>query len=232
MADPRGRILVVDDEAMVAGVLVDYFQDQGFEVSTAEGGIQALSKLAKAPADVVLLDVRMPEMDGIEVLRRIRASHPRVGVLMMTGNDDTALAEKAIALGAFDFVLKPFDFEYIGRCVYKMMATRAPAEEQAEAGLQAASSTHGLVYDLGLQVFRATRTMSPEARAFLAPALEGAALTAIQRSMGGEKSEVIRALNQVRMLIRFCRDLGDLSDDAHRHLESWVVKARRSVGLA
>jgi two-component system response regulator (stage 0 sporulation protein F) len=232
MADPRGKILVVDDEPMVAGLLVEYFHEQGFEMLTAAGGMEALSKLEKHRPNVVLLDARMPQMDGIEVLRKIRERHPQVGVLMMTGHDDVALAQKAIGLGAFDFVLKPFDFDYISRCVYKMMTAGAPAEEQADASLAAASLTYGLVYDLALEVFKATRKFSPEARASLAPALEDAALAAIQRSVGSEKPEVIRALNQIRTLIRFSRDLGDLSDDAHRHLESWVVKARRSVGLA
>ena len=68
------KILVVDDEVEIVRVLVDYLTEQGYEVTTAHGGIEALAKLDSEKPQIVLLDVRMPGIDGIEVLRRIRAS--------------------------------------------------------------------------------------------------------------------------------------------------------------
>lgn len=62
--------------------------------------------------------------------------------------------------------------------------------------------------------------------------LEQAALTAMQRGAGGEKHDVVRALNQIRTMLRFAKDLGDIADDGHRRLEASVAKARRSVGLS
>lgn len=231
----KATILVVDDEAAVGQLLSEFFTNKGYEVICALGGLEGLSKLEKHRPEVVLLDVRMPDMDGITVLRRIREANPWVGVLMMSGNTDAEAAKETLALGAFDYVLKPFDFEYLDRAVHKMLMSGAPAAAETP-GLQSTEATpepsqHGLLYDLAIEVFKATRAMGSEARSTLGPALEAAALTAVQRGVSGEKAEVIRALNHLRMLVRFARDLGDFSDPVHRHIETQIVKARRSIGL-
>jgi DNA-binding response OmpR family regulator len=230
----KGTILVVDDEVAVGRVLTDFFTPKGYEVLCAQGGLEGLSKLEKHRPDVILLDVRMPELDGITVLRRIREANPWVGVLMMSGNTDTEAAKETLQLGAFDYVLKPFDFEYLDRAVHKMLTASSPAD--TTPGLESVAvapepSQHGLLYDLAIEVFKATRAMATEARSTLVPALEAAALAAVQKGVAGEKAEVIRALNHLRMLVRFARDLGDFSDAVHRHLEAQIVTARRSVGL-
>ena len=233
MAD-KSKILVVDDEPSVTEVLTEFFTSKGYEVISASGGIEGLSKAEKHRPDVILLDVRMPDMDGITVLRRIREVNPWVGILMMSGNTDTEAAKETLQLGAFDYILKPFDFDYLDRAVHKMLTAAAPADavpglESAAAALEA--SPHGLLYDLALEVFKSTRAMTSESRASLGTALETAALGAVQKGVSGEKQEVIRSLNHLRMLVRFARDLDDISDDVHRHLEAQIVKARRSIGL-
>ena len=227
----KGIILVVDDEPPVGQLLADFFTPRGYEVVCALGGLEGLSKLEKHRPDVILLDVRMPDMDGITVLRRIREVNPGVGVLMMSGNTDTDAAKETLQLGAFDYVLKPFDFDYLDRAVHKMLsAASTPGLESAAAAPE--PSQHGLLYDLAIEVFKATRAMGTEgARTTLTPALEAAALAAVQKGVVGEKSEVIRALNHLRMLIRFARDLGDFSDSVHRHLEAQIVVARRTAGV-
>ena len=73
--------------------------------------------------------------------------------------------------------------------------------------------------------------MTSESRASLGTALESAALGAVQKGVSGEKQEVIRSLNHLRMLLRFARDLNDIPDDVHRDLEAKIVRARRSIGL-
>jgi DNA-binding response OmpR family regulator len=231
----KATILVVDDEAAVGQLLSEFLTPKGYEVICALGGLEGLSKLDKHRPEVVLLDVRMPDMDGITVLRRIREVNPWVGVLMMSGNTDTEAAKETLALGAFDYVLKPFDFEYLDRAIHKMLTSSAPVAAETP-GLPASETTpepsqHGLLYDLAIEVFKATRAMGSEARSTLGPALEAAALTAVQKGVSGEKAEVIRALNHLRMLVRFARDLGDFSDPVHRHIETQIVKARRSAGL-
>jgi hypothetical protein len=105
--------------------------------------------------------------------------------------------------------------------------THASPAEQAPP-----PSAHGLIYDLAVEVFLVTRSLTPEHRGTLAAAVESVALTAAQRSIAGDKQEVIDALTQLRMLIRFALDVGDISDEAHRHLELSLVRARRSLGLS
>jgi CheY-like chemotaxis protein len=233
MDGKRGRILVVDDEPPVAQLLFDFLTEHGFEVVCAHSGVQALAQLARAPFDVVLLDMRMPEMDGIEVLKRIREHYPRVGVLMISANDDAEVAKRTVALGAFDYTLKPIDFAYISRAIDKMLAAAQPVAQPGPAAPAAPppTSTHGLLYDLALEIFRATRGLPPTARESIGLPLEQTALGAVQRGLGGEKAEIVRALNQLRTLLRFGRDLGDFTDEQHRRLEGLVARARRALGL-
>ncbi len=114
---PLGRILVVDDEAPVREVLSEYFTTQGYAVDTAASGNEALAAIRRARPDLVLLDIRMPGIDGVEVLRRIREADDGVAVIMVTANEDVVLARETLKLGAFDYVAKPFDFSYLDRAV-------------------------------------------------------------------------------------------------------------------
>ncbi len=233
MSESRGKILVVDDELNVAQMLAEYLTEQGYQVVTAHGGIEALTKIDLEKPQVILLDIRMPEMDGVEVLRRIRSFDTEVGILMISANDDVELAKQTIAMGAFDYTLKPVDFAYLSRAVDTMMArSPAPPPPAAEDAGAATPSAHNLLYDLALDIFRTARALSPVARESLGRELEQAALAALQRGAGGEKQEVVRALNQIRTLLRFAKDLGDVADDAHRVLEAAVARARRSIGLS
>ena len=227
----RGKVLVIDDEPSIVDLFTEYLNGQGFDVISAGGGEEGLDRLRLDGPDIVLLDMRMPGLDGLETLRRIRKINMGVPVLMISGNDDIAAAKEAIALGAFDYTLKPVDFNYLGRALDKMLAS-APSSEPGLAQAEVtAGSTHGLLYDLALEVFRTTRTLSSSARESLAPALESAALSLVQRG-GGDKAESVRALNVIRSLLRFAKDLGDITDETHRSIESHLAKARRSVGLS
>src|SRR5262245_65698524 len=110
-----GRILVVDDEAPVREVLTEYFSTEGYAVEAAGSGVEALTAVRNGRADLVLLDVRMPGLDGVQVLRRIREIDDRVTVIMVTANEDVGLAKETIKGGAFDSVAKAFGFERLGR---------------------------------------------------------------------------------------------------------------------
>jgi hypothetical protein len=133
-----------------------------------------------------------------------------------------------------DYLLKPIDFDYLARAIEKALAASAPGVDYADTPIAPTgpSSNSGLLYTLALEVFRSTRPMSPEARASVGSALEQAALAAMQRGVSGEKAEVIRALNQVRNMIRFAQDLGDISAETAGGLDEHMVRARRSVGLS
>ena len=233
MASNAALILIVDDQPEVGAVLEEYFAGRGFAVVLAEGGLDALAKVAEYRPAMVLLDVRMPDLDGVEVLRRLRQIGPEPPVLMMSGNDDIGVAQRALALGAVDYVLKPFDFDHIDRVVHKTLSASElqPATPAAPAEPSSAlppASPHGLLYDLAIEIFLATRQFRPEARGALSSALEAAALVVMQKGTASEQPEMVKVLYQLRMLIRFARDLGDLTDEQHRILEAHLVRARRA----
>ena len=95
----------------------DFLSSKGYDVSVAEGGRDALRQLDSSPADVVLLDVAMPDMDGLETLKRIVSAHPNVPVIMVTGNADIEITSKVLQLGAADYVPKPFDLDYLDQAI-------------------------------------------------------------------------------------------------------------------
>lgn len=232
MAETRGRILIVDDEVEMGQLLAEYLTEQGYHAVTAHSGIEALAKLDLEKPQVILLDVRMPGMDGVEVLRRIRSFNAQVGILMLSANDDLDLAKQTIEMGAFDYALKPVDFDYLSRAVEKMMVRSAAEPTGIAAGTgEPTSSEHNLLYDLALEIFRTTRALPPAGREVLGRMLEQAAMAAMQRG-ASEKQDAIRALNQIRTLLRFAKDLGDIGDEAHRRLDARVAKGRRSLGLS
>ena len=116
------RILVVDDEAHVRDVLKDFLERKGYVVSTASDGAEALSAVQKEKPQLVLLDVRMPGMDGLEALRRIRAADGTVGVIMLTAVHDEAIAREAMRSDAYDYVTKPVSLRYLELAVLTRLA--------------------------------------------------------------------------------------------------------------
>ena len=120
-----GRVLVVDDELEVRLVLGEFLTGRGYDVTVADSGVAALAVLDKAAPDVVLLDVAMPELDGIETLKRIVALHPNMPVIMVTANADVEITSKLLALGASDYIPKPFDLDYLDQAItIQVSATR------------------------------------------------------------------------------------------------------------
>ena len=230
VATYRARILVVDDERAIVALLEDYLRIQGFDVVTANSGTEALARLEEGRPDVILLDMRMPEMDGIETLKRIVARVPGVGVLMISGNDDLLLAKEAIALGAFDYILKPIDFGYLDRALEKMACLDAPAVPAGAEAIGLSTDPRPVSpYDLSLEVCRMTRAMSREARLSVGLRMERIALGLVQQGWGGDRRTLLRRLKEMRSLLRFAKDLGDITDDVHRRVETCLVRLRRAL---
>ena len=103
------RILVVDDEESLRLSLKFKLKSAGFEVETAIDGEEALEKLKAKPADVVLLDINMPRMSGIEALTIIRQTYPQTEAIMLTGFADFSTAIECLKIGAKDYLVKPVD---------------------------------------------------------------------------------------------------------------------------
>jgi len=112
-----GRVLVVDDEPEVRQLLHEFLSSRGYDVTMADGGGIAIEAADKDCPDVVLLDVAMPGMDGVETLKRIMALKRAVSVIMVTANADIAVTSKLLAMGAVDYIPKPFDLEYLDQSV-------------------------------------------------------------------------------------------------------------------
>jgi DNA-binding NtrC family response regulator len=118
MTDPRSA-LVIDDDESIRRVIEFNLQEDGYVVRTAANGADGLEVLLSQPVDVVLSDVRMPEMDGLELLARIVAMRSDVPVIMLTAHGSIDTAVEAMKLGAFDFLTKPFDRAHLKRVVAK-----------------------------------------------------------------------------------------------------------------
>src|SRR5512140_1144890 len=99
-----GKILVVDDEAEVVRLLQDFLTSKGYEVSTALNGVAALARVKETKPDIVLLDIMMPGIGGIDTLKEIKRIDPTIAVIMVTAVVDEELANRAVKLGAFDYI--------------------------------------------------------------------------------------------------------------------------------
>jgi DNA-binding NtrC family response regulator len=108
MSDKR-KVLVVDDEDALRTVLSGELTSEGYDVGTAADGDDAISTLQKQAFDLILLDIKMPRMNGFEVLKFVKEKHPETKVVMLTGFADLKNAIESKKLGAEDFVSKPYD---------------------------------------------------------------------------------------------------------------------------
>ncbi len=116
------RILVVDDEKLIRWSVGERLQRDGYEVISAESGEQALELVAANAPDVMLLDVRLPGIDGLATLQRALALHPDVSVLMMSAHSTVDIAVEAMKHGAVDFLVKPFPFQSLDAAVQRALA--------------------------------------------------------------------------------------------------------------
>ncbi len=118
------KILVIDDEPDFCHLFASVLTEMGHEVSTAVGGRQGLVQTRENPPDIVFLDVKMPEMGGLECLRRLRKSKRKFVVVVMTGYGDIKSAREALRLGADEYICKPFDLDDLKQLVDELV--RAP----------------------------------------------------------------------------------------------------------
>ena len=123
------RILLVDDEVDFVEMLSLRLNEVGERVTPAYSGRESLEILEQKNIDVVILDIRMPGMDGIETLREIKKRFPLVEVMMLTGHGTTETAVEGMKLGAFDYLMKPADFDEL---LLKLEKARKRKDEQEE----------------------------------------------------------------------------------------------------
>jgi len=104
-------ILVVDDEQSICQALTGILSDEGYEVITAFNASQAIKKVNEELPDLVLLDIWLPDIDGLTVLKEIKKQYPQLPVVMISGHGNVETAVKAMKLGAYDFIEKPLSWE-------------------------------------------------------------------------------------------------------------------------
>lgn len=129
-------ILIVEDDALLARLVSDMLSRDGHDVRVASDGAEAIAEAAKAPPDLLLLDVNLPDSDGIEICRRVRATEAadrRATIVMVTGRHDTAAKLLAFSVGADDYLVKPIDVAELRSRVARWVAARG---EQADLVLR------------------------------------------------------------------------------------------------
>ncbi|MGA8281760.1 MAG: response regulator, partial [Desulfobacterales bacterium] len=109
--EKKMRIMVVDDEERFLASTKKLLEKKGYTVETAAGGAEALDKLIMVQPHVIILDVKMPGMDGIETLKEIKARFPLIEVIMLTGHGTVESAVTGLKSGAFDYLIKPIDVD-------------------------------------------------------------------------------------------------------------------------
>ncbi len=121
----KPSILVVDDELLIRDLLYDFFSGQGWNISVAENGEKALDIINANKIDLVLSDIRMPEMDGLTLTSRVKESHPEIPVVLMTGFPSVDTAVNALRSKVEDYVIKPFNINQL----YKLVESKLRSNE-------------------------------------------------------------------------------------------------------
>ncbi len=112
------KILVVDDEPVIVNLLKKFLEKKNYDVVTASNGMEAIEKVKGEKPKVVLLDIYMPGKSGLEVLKEIKQYDKKIGVIMVTAVTDEAVGRNALDLGAFDYIIKPFDLDYLEKVLW------------------------------------------------------------------------------------------------------------------
>ncbi len=113
MSDKKPNVLVIDDDPQIRSLLEQLLKGKGCSVTSCASAQEGLSVLYSTGIELVLLDICMPETDGVEMLKKIKSITSDTRVIMITGLGDIGTAEECMKLGATDFITKPFDFEYL-----------------------------------------------------------------------------------------------------------------------
>ncbi|KPA18141.1 response regulator receiver protein [Candidatus Magnetomorum sp. HK-1] len=129
------KIMLVDDEKRFLETTAKLLNKKGMDVITAESGVKALEVLILNDIHIVILDVKMPGMDGIETLKKIKANFPLVEVIMLTGHGTMDSAIDGLKAGASDYLIKPAEIDELIRCVKKAFEKRQAMDEKIRMAL-------------------------------------------------------------------------------------------------
>ena len=128
---PDGRILIADDEDSLRWVLEKGFRGAGYQVTAVKDGTAALREVQDGPFDLILLDIRMPGIDGLSLLKQVRAGRPDAQVVIMTAHGTMETAVAAMQDGAYDYLAKPFDLDEALLLAERALTARRLTREEA-----------------------------------------------------------------------------------------------------
>lgn len=131
--DDAPRVLIVDDEEELVSALEERLRLRGFTARGVTTGAEALAFLDHEPCDVVLLDVKMPGLGGLEVIRRIKAARPNVEVILLTGHGSAVSVQQGMEAGAFDYLMKPVKIDDLAHTLRAAGARRQAARREEGA---------------------------------------------------------------------------------------------------
>jgi signal transduction histidine kinase/CheY-like chemotaxis protein len=144
------KILVVDDEEIMLKLACDALRSQGHQVIGASGAFEALDKLKQEKFDFILTDIKMPEMNGLELIEAAHQVNPSMGAIFMTGYASLDTAKKAIQEGAYDYILKPFDLQEIRSAVSRAVQKRSQSlEDGRKSGISQLYDMNRILYTAG-----------------------------------------------------------------------------------
>jgi len=144
------KFIVVDDEEIVLSLVRDALEDAGYIIELANGSREALEKIGKEYFDFILTDIRMPDCDGIELVRKAKKINPTLGVIFMTGYANLNTAKDAIKEGAYDYIMKPFELKEMRQAVNNAIAKKQKDTEKALSNeLNRISDLNQLMYTVG-----------------------------------------------------------------------------------
>lgn len=144
------KILVVDDEEIMLKLACDALRSQGHQVSGASRALEALDKLKQEKFDFILTDIKMPEMDGMELIQAAHQIDPSMGAIFMTGYASLDSAKRAIQEGAYDYILKPFDLQEIRSAVARAIQKKSQSlEDGRRKGLSQLFDLNRILYTAG-----------------------------------------------------------------------------------
>jgi len=182
------KILVVDDEPSIRFSLAELLDEAGHEVREAPHAPAALALLDEAPADLVISDLTMPAMDGLQLLDEVRSRHPGSLVVLMTAHGDERTAVRALKDGAYDYVPKPFDNEEIRALVRRAREVLALRAENARLRQELAGELHGLIGESAAirDVARVVRRAAPTDATVLLTGESGTGKEVVARALHAE----------------------------------------------
>ncbi|MBN1521211.1 MAG: response regulator [Candidatus Aureabacteria bacterium] len=125
----NSQVLIIDDEKDIRALLKEVFEGEGAEVELAETGSDGFEKMMNSHFDIVLLDLRMPKMDGFEAIRAIRQVDPLIPIMIITGYATQENIKKCFELGANDYFSKPFDLQQIVRRAEELIKDRLESDK-------------------------------------------------------------------------------------------------------